>query len=192
MKYTILGFSQEELIKNGMDLKDALMLRWFIDFKDTSKMKAKIIGGIPYYWVLYDKVLSDIPAIRIKNRETLYRRFNKLATKEILKHKTVKSGGTFSYYAIGPKYESLIYNSKSTQKSNPYDSKVGTKINLLKIRKKKALKKSQTVDKQEKDSVSGRGSIARYVPKVISLRTREEPEKKTCEEWTESILLENE
>ena len=125
MKYTINGFSQKKLIECGLDLVDSMILRWFIDFKDTNKMKAKIIDDIPYYWIYYEKLIEDIPIIGIKNKEALFRRFKKMINAKILLHKVVRSGGVFSYFALGPEYECLINdNSKSTQKSEQIDSSV--------------------------------------------------------------------
>ena len=45
MKYTIEGFSQLEMIRIGMDAIDALILRWFIDFKDSGKMAVDLKPG---------------------------------------------------------------------------------------------------------------------------------------------------
>ena len=84
MKITIEGFSQIELVKNGLDLTDALILRWFIDFKDTGNMYSEIVDKEKFYWIKYDSVIEDLPIINIK-KDTLRRRFFKLAELGILK-----------------------------------------------------------------------------------------------------------
>jgi hypothetical protein len=107
MKFTILGFSQEMAIKYNLDLIDLLILRWFIDFKDSGRMDFKIIENDKYYWVKYSKAIEDIPIINLKIR-ALQRRLLKLSEIGILKHYTVKENGTFPFYAVGDNYKYLI------------------------------------------------------------------------------------
>lgn len=42
MKNTILGFNQIKLLKYDLDLKDALIIRYIIDFRGTGKMIEEI------------------------------------------------------------------------------------------------------------------------------------------------------
>ena len=84
MKYTIHGFSQQKAIEFGLDERDLMILRWFIDYKDTGKMAKKVIAS----W----------------KKDTVYRRLRGMADKGVLKHKTLKQGGIWSYYTIGPNY----------------------------------------------------------------------------------------
>lgn len=136
MKITIEGFSQIELVKRGLDLQDALILRWFVDFKDTDKMVSEIIENEKYYWVKYEGLLEDLPILNIK-KDSLRRRFFRLTDIGILKHITKKKGGTFSMYAIGKEFKHLIdidleaYGKKvvggAEKISDPCGKKVGTK-----------------------------------------------------------------
>ena len=112
MKYTIEGFSQRKVLslrdeKQRVDCIDLVLLRWFIDFKDTPKMKYCDINGSIYYWVNYEKILSDLPILSISKR-AVYDRFQKLVKFGVLTHYHVKDGGSFSYYGIGDTYESLV------------------------------------------------------------------------------------
>ena len=136
MKYTFFGFNQEKLIQLDLDLIDAAILRFFIDFKDSGDMVMKIIDEKPYYWLKYEYLIQQIPIIKVKSKDALRRRLKKLVESGVLIHKTFKEGGTFSLYGIGENYKFLIknyeegYDSKvgggTTQKSEGYDSKVGT------------------------------------------------------------------
>ena len=103
MKYTIHGFSQQKAIEFGLDERDLMILRWFIDYKDTGKMAKKVIDGDMYYWIKYDGIIEAFPIADWK-KDTVYRRLKSMAKKEILKHKTLKQGGVWSYYTIGPNY----------------------------------------------------------------------------------------
>ena len=41
MKYTIEGFNQRNAIALGLNSEDLVLLRWFVDFKNTSDTKKK-------------------------------------------------------------------------------------------------------------------------------------------------------
>lgn len=114
MKYTIEGFSQEyacslrkevdgKTIK--LDCTDLVILRWFVDF--YPKMMKVEIEGVQYAWISYSDLLRDMPLLDIQKR-MLASRLQKMADFEILKHKTVKANGTFSYYGFGKNYANLV------------------------------------------------------------------------------------
>lgn len=119
MKYTLHGFSQPKLIELGLDYIDALILRYFIDFKDTNRMRREIINNQPYYWVKYEAIIEEYPILGITTKDRIYRRLKRLETIGVLKHTTVKNQGTYSYYAVGNNYFSLISDTDiSVQKPN--------------------------------------------------------------------------
>lgn len=118
MKYTIEGFSQEyaltlqkEIIVNGkakrikVDCNDLVILRWFVDFY-PNMMKVEIEGK-QYAWIKYQALLEDLPLLDIKKR-MLFDRLQKLVDFGILSHKSIKSGGSFSYYGFGENYIKLV------------------------------------------------------------------------------------
>lgn len=119
MKYTIHGFSQEQACKfrkivTGVkgkekeikiDCTDLLILRWLVDF--YPKMVKVEIEGAQYAWVNYKELLNDLPLLDIK-KQALADRFQKMCDFGILKHKTIKNNGTYSYYGFGTGYYSLI------------------------------------------------------------------------------------
>lgn len=125
MKYTIEGFSQQQAIKfrddkQKLDCIDLVLLRWFVDFKDTPKMKHLDVQENRYYWVNYEKVLSDIPILSMSKR-AVYDRLQKLVKFGILTHHHVKDGGSFSYYGVGPAYERLISDDAQSE-AYPYEA----------------------------------------------------------------------
>lgn len=134
MKNTISGFNQIKLIEYGLDLKDAMLLRYFVDFRDTESMSILIVDGKPYYWLNYGHLKKDIPIIEISNNDALRRRLKKLEACKILDHYHKLEGGSYSYYCLGENYPNLIrtkdidkdFNSYNppTDKSDPSDSKV--------------------------------------------------------------------
>nr|UVX75252.1 MAG: Replication initiator protein A (RepA) N-terminus [Bacteriophage sp.] len=124
MKYTIEGFSQEAALdmqttinENGhaktikLDIVDLTILRWIVDFYPN--MKKTIIDGTEYAWVDYTAFIEDMPLLGLSN-QSLYKRCIKMVHLGILKHKTVRSKGTFSYYGFGPEYPRLVSRSNKT------------------------------------------------------------------------------
>ncbi|BCZ48451.1 hypothetical protein psyc5s11_45180 [Clostridium gelidum] len=115
MKFTHLGFSQERAIKMELDDKDLAILRWFIDFKDSKKITKKIFDDEVFYWVKYEAVIEEYPIFKFK-KDTVYRRLKSLANKDILKHRTLKQGGVWSYYTLGNRYIELISDKDPEEK----------------------------------------------------------------------------
>ena len=134
MKYTIHGFSQQKAIELGLDDRDLMILRWFVDYKDTGKMVKKILDNDMYYWIKYEGIQEAFPIINWK-KDTIYRRLKAMALKGVLKHKTVKEFGTYSFYAIGPnylgltdtKYEMPVGNKSDSSEINPIATEINPK-----------------------------------------------------------------
>ena len=112
----------------GLDDRDAALLRFFVDFKDGGGMYSEEFEGEVYYWIKYDYIKQELPIIgQHFQKDAIYRRFKKMAQKGVLKHRTKKSGGTFSYYTIGDVYYSLITSSEATQPEIPFGKGYGSK-----------------------------------------------------------------
>ena len=137
MRYSIEGFSQEKLIKYDLDLKDVMLLRYFLDFINSDTMSKIIINNKPFYWLRYQKLQEDLPILGINNRLVLRRRLKKLEDKKILEHYHKLEGGSFSYYALGENFEELLY--KKTEKKTDSTKKEDRFI--------KDLKKNTEIDK---------------------------------------------
>lgn len=118
MKYTLEGFSQEAALsmratitENGtaktikLDLIDLTIIRWIIDFYPS--MKKTIIEGAEYVWLDYLTFVEDMPLLGL-SKQSLYKRCIKMVQLGVLKHATVRNGGTFSYYGLGPEYSRLV------------------------------------------------------------------------------------
>lgn len=107
MKYTFEGFLVSKMMELKVDIKDMIILRYFVDFKDSGVMKMEVIDNKPYYWVNYNSVVESNPHLELEKRAVMKRMF-KLRDLGILLHHTKKNGGTFSFFAIGPRYIELI------------------------------------------------------------------------------------
>jgi uncharacterized phage protein (TIGR02220 family) len=112
VKFTILGFNQNRLIEFGMDATDALILRYFVDFKDSRAIVKEEIEEQTYFWIKYDSIVKELPILNLKS-DTVYRRLKNMSKNNILNHKTVKKNGIYSYFNIGDNYIKLISDSNT-------------------------------------------------------------------------------
>ena len=109
MKYNILGFYQPRAVELGLDGNDLLVLRWFVDYAGTNKMRTILMDNKMYYWVNYAIVLEELPILKISKQTLAKKHFGNLVKANVLEHKFVKEGGSFSYYCYGINYDTLIY-----------------------------------------------------------------------------------
>lgn len=109
MRATITENGRTKTIK--LDCTDLIILRWIVDF--FPRMKKTIINGTEYAWVSYDSLLEDLPLLDLGKR-ALFDRLRKMETLGILKHETVRTKGTYSYYSFGPEYSRLIGSHRDT------------------------------------------------------------------------------
>lgn len=114
----MLGFSQQIAADYGLDLNDLAILRWFVDFKESSNMRSMKIDGDVYYWVFYEKISEELFIIKLQ-KSAIYKRLKKMCDCDILKKKTVSCGGNYSYFALGENYEELIKSQKYIKTKSP-------------------------------------------------------------------------
>lgn len=112
MKLEIMGFSQQGLVDLGLDIEDAVLLRWFIDYQGTQRMKAipNTDDGKIYFWVSFGKVCEDLPMVT-RSERYMSRKFDKLVDAGVLaKYSTIGPKGKVSSFRIGDgdQYLSLI------------------------------------------------------------------------------------
>lgn len=99
MKYTIEGFSQKKLIDMRLDVSDALILRWFMDFSATGSMKNVINDGKTYHLVRYEGIIRDIPLLGISSTKGIANRFNKYVELGLME-RLIRRGGNNSGCSI--------------------------------------------------------------------------------------------
>ena len=73
MKLSILDYNQKIAVSFGLDMNDLILIRWFIDYRNTDEMNEVIFDGKAYYWVNYKKVIEDLPILKIKNENNIKR-----------------------------------------------------------------------------------------------------------------------
>lgn len=117
MKYTIEGFDQKQLISYSLDACDALILRWFIDFSVSGKMKKTIRGRKIFYLVRYQSIIDDLPILGIENPRNIGRRFDKFVSCGLLEKEIIREGtGTQTIFCPTDKVNALSYKENNTLK----------------------------------------------------------------------------
>ncbi|KZL89157.1 conserved phage C-terminal domain-containing protein [Clostridium magnum] len=181
MKFTILGYNQAKLVELGLDVIDAALLRYFVDFKDSGTMVKETIEGELYYWLHYEGILKELPILALK-KDSVYRRLKNMSKNNVLNHRTVINKGTYSYYNIGSNYIKLLSDSNPKPSDlNPYpyglesvpptDLNPQQKINLL---KDKSIKDnniySQVIDYLNKAADTKYKATTNKTKKLIKVR----------------------
>lgn len=107
MQFTIYGYSQSKLVELNLDIVDVLILRYFVNFKNSGTMLKEKFKDEIYYWLNYKNIAEDLPILSMK-KDSIYRRLKNMTELNILQHITIKNKGIYSYYKLGPEYLSLI------------------------------------------------------------------------------------
>ena len=169
MKHTLHGFSQKNAIDLELDDRDLMILRWFVDYKGTGKMVAKIINNAPYYWIKYTGIQEAFPITNWK-KDTVYRRLKKMVDHNVLKSIVIKEEGTWTYYALGDNYIKLVdteylnkdtLGNKSEGVGNKSETSLGNKsdqyysynnlYSSININNKENIKESEKDTEEKKD-----------------------------------------
>lgn len=110
MRYSILGFNQEELIKYNVDMTDVLLLDYIQRaLAQPSMHKTVDEDNQPYVWLQHKKILEDLPILDIKEN-MLKKRLSKLVELNLIKHINIANNqgrGSRTYYTITELFESL-------------------------------------------------------------------------------------
>jgi hypothetical protein len=121
MKYTIFGFSQEQVLNlcdehQSIDERDLMILRWIMDFY-FGGMEKLVIDGAEYGWVNASYVCEELPIMHL-NPEAVRRRLKKLVKFGLLYHRQVKNSevGTRAYYRPAERAVQLQSGTGTTSK----------------------------------------------------------------------------
>jgi hypothetical protein len=132
MRYNIEGLDQNSLVECGLNLVDAMILRYILDLEKSSKILRETFNGKEYFWLRYSAVIENLPILNIKNRTVLSRRIDKMINAGFLEKHVLKQGGTFTFFRITDKLKSIDVFTKESIGGTPkskdgIDSKVDTK-----------------------------------------------------------------
>ena len=153
MQFSFLGFSSMKIMEFNLDVKDMIILKYFNDFKNSGKMNFEVVNGEKYYWLSYQNIENELPFLGLAKRAIMARMF-KMKKLGILKHYTKKDGGTFSYYALGERFNELLYSYPDKDTYNDKSNKEGKNNNSniakgIPFNEEGMNKKEDTTDKKE-------------------------------------------
>ena len=124
MKYSILGFNQEQVInlqkeKDNkvikLDVVDLLILQNLSSYANRESIVKYTIGDKLYFSVHYSAIIEDLPIISIQ-KQALADRLDKMVFLGVLEKKIIKSNaGTFTAFRMGEMYEKLIFEATSSE-----------------------------------------------------------------------------
>ena len=120
MRYSILGFNQEELIKYDIDMSDVLLLDYIQKAISQPSMIKTFEDEQPYVWLQHEKILNDLPILNIKE-SMLKKRLSKLVEIGLIKtvnYANRNGRGSRAYYTITESFEALQYNADEMSKCN--------------------------------------------------------------------------
>lgn len=107
IKPFIHGFKQDKAVALGLTNDDLLVLRWVVDFFNTSKMTVVLIDGKQFFWVNYATVAADLPILRQEKRTIARGRFGNLCKSGVLECRILDDNA--SYYCYGISYKIIEY-----------------------------------------------------------------------------------
>lgn len=119
MKYYVMGFSQELIIKYKVTPKDMIILQYIVDAQASTKMYHKVsedsLGS--YVWLTRDKILEDLPMLDI-SKERLSHMMMEIKAKgliETISEPNLKGSKTF--YRVSEKTLEMMSENKHIEVS---------------------------------------------------------------------------
>ena len=129
MKYTIT-INQKVIVESGLDidLQDAAILDWMMQFSHSPKINKLFVENRMYYFFSYDKIISDLPILKLK-KDTVYRRIKNMSDLGLLVASPDNQSMQRPYYAftglllslfISDENKISIHNKSKPTETNPY------------------------------------------------------------------------
>ncbi|MDB8790391.1 hypothetical protein PN398_06640 [Romboutsia sp. 1001216sp1] len=130
MKYTIEGFNQRNAISMGLNSEDLVLLRWFVDFKNTNDMKKIYLNEVNDmgYWVSYSYLIQELPILFSLHPSQTLEDYNSLTAKEKmdLDKKYIKACKQKIKRMLSGNLSKVLLRNKSTERNS--DGKVKSDI----------------------------------------------------------------
>ena len=69
MRSYIFDFEQKKLVENKLNMQQVLLLDYLSNFFSSGFAKVFYFEGKNYYWMTYNKILTDLPILNLKERQ---------------------------------------------------------------------------------------------------------------------------
>jgi hypothetical protein len=120
MRWELLGISQQKCLDLGLDCRDVVILKTLWDFRDSGKMKFKLIDDKTFYWVSYEGVKKWLPIIGDLGKRQIIRIFDNFIEKGLMYKFIDRDIDSKTYFNFSEKLEWLIIGDDE-QKDTPDD-----------------------------------------------------------------------
>ncbi|GMO61601.1 MAG: hypothetical protein Ta2A_07790 [Treponemataceae bacterium] len=125
MKWTVFGFNQQKLVDYGLDILDAAILRWFVDFYQTDAMvRIPVAGKEDHVWVKFLRIAEDLPTLGFSDVRQIRKRFDKYCEKGVMSKTTSRGNkGLFCGFLMNKQLldELLRYPHKKNKPTSTLD-----------------------------------------------------------------------
>ena len=118
MKYNILinqkaitELNAELPTELQLDLKDATILAWMMDFHAEPKTMKIIRDNVVFFWVAYSYLIAENPLLGINNKVVVRRHLDKLITIGLLEKHIEKEENSKTFFSINQKAFDLLKGS---------------------------------------------------------------------------------
>lgn len=129
MRYTILGFNQELLIKYDLNMNEVLLLDYIYNAVASPTMIHKIENNISYVWLNHKKILEDLSILNI-SEDRLKRLLHHLLEVHLIQSvRDVVGRGSKSYYCITEECEKLRFSTHEVLKTTLHNDNRSVKNN---------------------------------------------------------------
>lgn len=101
MKFTIV--IQQKRFRQlcpTLDLKDAALIAWIMDFIGAPKVETIVYHAKTYYWIAHALIFREMPLLDLNNADAIYRRMRKLIDAGLLEAHPENKKLRRSYYRI--------------------------------------------------------------------------------------------
>jgi len=139
------SYDDKEIARLGLSFNDIYFLEWFINWRQTSKMtelpdEKSSDKENHYYWLTYEKIIADLPALQIHNNTSINNMLNRLCGKgknnyyeyPLMRQKVNINLINKAYFAIRPEvlakmkgleYSNGLFEKKDLVKLQPKEKK---------------------------------------------------------------------
>ena len=111
MRYSILGFNQEQLVEYGLNMNETLLLDYIYNAVASPTLEHRLEENKIYVWLNHSKILEDLPILNI-SEDRIKRLLKHLKESELIdtiKESLGKGRGSKTFYTITEKCEQLRF-----------------------------------------------------------------------------------
>lgn len=130
MRYTVMGFNQEQAVEYGLSLTDLILLDYIWRANGSPRMKHITDDEeMPYVWLNHTKLHEDLPILKM-TEGTLKNTLSRLKKEGFIQSMTIAEGtrGSRTYYTITEKTYEMQNTNDSTNDSSSHSKMTGSAV----------------------------------------------------------------